>query len=159
MPFDGCEFSRSPEPLPPGPSPSIVAPSGPRTWLARAWTGLRAFSPAGPERPERQPLDSAACLLRAARALIEAEGNWVVRTYCTRDGKHCAVGALRTAARSSPSEYGRKVRQEAHGLLRAVAKGRGFDTVERMNDESTHAEVLTAFDRAIASAARHQPAT
>ena len=34
-----------------------------------------------------------------------------------------------------------------------VARGRGFDSVERMNDKSTHTEVLAAFDAAIATAA------
>ncbi len=43
---------------------------------------------------------------------------------------------------------------EAHSLLHAVASERGFDRVETMNDDSSHAQVLAAFDAAIAAAVR-----
>ena len=42
----------------------------------------------------------------------------------------------------------------AHALLMAVALRRGFSDIESMNDNSTHRQVLAAFDEAIASAER-----
>lgn len=146
MPFDGNEFSRSPDPLPPG-APAVVAPHEPRPWPARAWTGLRARLLPGPARVARR-LPGAASLLREARALIEAEEDWTRGSYRTPAGRRCAMGALRAAARGWWSEHGLSARQEAHRRLLAVARGRGFDSVERMNDASTHAEVLAAFDAA-----------
>ena len=146
MPFDGGEFPRSPESLLLEPLSSGAAPADPRAW--RVWARLRALLPASPGGRECPPFDSAVCLLRAARALIEAEGDWTRGAYRTSDGKHCTVGALRKAAQG---QYGRRVRHEAHGLLLGVARKRGFGSVERMNDSSTHAEVLAAFDAAIAA--------
>jgi hypothetical protein len=40
----------------------------------------------------------------------------------------------------------------AHGYLITVARSRGFTNVEAMNDRSSHAAVLRAFDEAIALA-------
>ena len=145
MPFDGSDFSRFPQPSPPGPSPLAVALAKVQMWLAWAWEALRSFAPAGRHVPERQLHASAAGLLRTARTLIEAEENWTVGTYRTTDGRYCAIGALRTAARGV---YERNVRQVAHHHLLAVAQERGFRSVEQLNDKSTHAEVLGIFDAA-----------
>lgn len=150
MPFDGGEFPRFPEWLTSGPSGAVLA----EPWAWRAWARLRALLPAGPGDRGRVPSDEAVCLLRTARALIETEATWVTGTYRTSDGRRCAVGALHKAARDSEGQYGRRVRHEAHSLLLGAARGRGFDSVERMNDNSTHAEVLAAFDAALAKAAR-----
>jgi hypothetical protein len=38
----------------------------------------------------------------------------------------------------------------------AVANGRGFNDIEKMNDRSTHAQVLSAFDEAITRAQARQ---
>ena len=117
----------------------------------------RVLFPGGAGERLRPPPDAAVGLLREARALIEDERDWVSGAYRTPDGRHCAVGALRAAARGPWSQYERETRRNAHGLLLAVARGRGFDRVERMNDKSTHAQVLAAFDAAIANAASRPP--
>ena len=148
MPFDGSDFSRSPQPLPPGPSSLAAAFAKLRLWLALAWKSLRSLAPSRREIPERELHASAAHLLRVARALIETEENWAVGSYRTTDGRHCAVGALRTAGRGQQNKYGRSVRQIAYRHLLAVAQERGFRSVEQLNDKSTHAEVLAIFDDA-----------
>jgi hypothetical protein len=91
--------------------------------------------------------------------LIENPENWTRGTYATLFGRRCAVGALRAAASwlEGPSPA-----WSAHDLLIRVSRSRGFTSVEAMNDHSSHAEVLTAFDEAIAMAqsaalARRQP--
>ena len=145
MPFDGSDFPRFPQPSPPGPSPLAAAFAKVQMWLAWAWKGLRSLMPTGRNVPEHQLHDSAICLLRTARALIEDEENWTIGTYRTTDGRHCAVGALRAAARGV---YERNVRQAAHCHLLAVAQEHGFRSVEQLNDKSTHAEVLRIFDTA-----------
>jgi hypothetical protein len=43
----------------------------------------------------------------------------------------------------------------AHELLAAVARDRGFSSVEAMNDRSRHEAVLSAFDAAIMTARRY----
>ena len=145
MPFDGSDFSRFPQPSPPGPSFLAAALAKVQVWLAWVWKALRSFVPVGRHVPERQLYDSAVCWLRTARALIEAEENWTVGTYRTTDGRYCAISALRTAARGM---HHRNVRQVAHRYLLAVARERGFCSVEQLNDRSTHAEVLGVFDAA-----------
>lgn len=151
MPFDGAEFSRAP-----AFQPLAGTPAGSRTSL---WAWLRDRLPTrrvrsrSPE-PFGDPLGEppAVRLLRAARGLVEGEGNWVQGTYETPEGKRCAVGALRAAAARGTGWCGHEARKEAHRRLLAVARGRGFDAVETMNDRSTHAQVLAAFDAAIAGA-------
>ncbi|HZU88079.1 MAG TPA: hypothetical protein VE993_02365, partial [Stellaceae bacterium] len=82
-------------------------------------------------------------LLRDARTLIEDPRHWAQRRYWTFSGRRCAVGALRAAARGLIDPG---IAWSAHNLLIAVARSRGFGTVEEMNDRSSHAEVLRAFD-------------
>lgn len=125
---------------------------------------MHLAGPAGRTRPEPFEPDSeasgasAALLLRAARALIEDERTWTTGIYHTLGGKHCAVGALRAAARGIfEGRYGRAVRQEADGILLGVAARRGFESVETMNDRSTHAQVLAALDAATACAESREP--
>lgn len=149
MPFDGSDLSQSPNPLSPGASPWVPAPARVRLWLARVWTTLRVPTALDRSAAARQRHALAACLLREARALVEREENWAVKMYYTIDGKHCAVGALQSAAWG---KYGRRVQQQAHCRLLGVARDRGFSHVEKMNDKSSHADVLAAFDTAIASA-------
>jgi hypothetical protein len=149
MPFDGSEFLGTPL-LGSG----AVAPR-PATWLqrlrqsARAWlpggatTPLRAFMPGAP--PETVTLQ----VLTLARALIEDERNWVQRRYETLGGRRCAVGALRSAARLLEL---RSPQRDAADLLLSVAMSRGYSDIEKMNDNSTHGQVLSAFDEAIVRA-------
>ena len=152
MPFDGTEFSHALRSHVPSPASSstrtpLVA------WLQRLFLGDAGYAkllyPGQPGRVSEMP---AARLLIAARALIENEQAWVQGAYYTPDRKRCAVGALRAATQAD--WHGSGTKMEAHALLLAVASARGFDKVETMNDNSTHAEVLSAFDEAIARAQR-----
>jgi hypothetical protein len=88
-------------------------------------------------------------LLRVARAMIADKSNWVQRRYETREGRMCAVGALRAAARKLNLQD-----SGAHMALLAVAQSRGFADIESMNDNSSHRTIITAFDEAIAAARR-----
>ena len=108
---------------------------------------LRAPAPPGIVLP---PELAAARLLRAARALIAEEDRWVQGRYETLRGRRCAMGALQAAARALRDTGGFET---ARDLLRTEALIRGYSHVEKMNDRSTHAQVLAAFDGAIARAA------
>jgi hypothetical protein len=105
-------------------------------------------------------------LLRAARALLEPEGAWCQGAYALTDDGHttmlgapncvqrCAIAALHEAY---PLE--RPVRESAFDnawFLLAEAMGVRVSEVEGWNDVPgrTQAEVLDAFERAIASAER-----
>ncbi|HJS84535.1 MAG TPA: hypothetical protein VJ779_03675 [Acetobacteraceae bacterium] len=85
-------------------------------------------------------------LLCAARTLIASEEKWAKGRLRTHDGRFCAMGAVLQVSALGP---GRHFRKPAFAYLRAVARQRNFSTVEAMNDCSTHAEVLAAFDEAI----------
>jgi hypothetical protein len=102
---------------------------------------LEAFQPL-PAQPDAVALQ----LLMVGRALIEERKDWVQRRYETRDGRRCAVGALRGAARlmnlNGPQTG-------ANTILLSVAMSRGFNDIESMNDNSSHRQVLSAFDEAI----------
>lgn len=152
MPFDGSDFSRASQPtgdqLPSGGHQGWLGSA--KALLAHALHTSRVqylFTGNPPELLE----PSTAHLLHRARLLIEAEEKWVQGYYSTSDGRRCAMGALRAAARHSDP---RRVRARAHYLLREVARERGFQSVEGMNDRCTHQQVLSAFDMAIRSAER-----
>jgi hypothetical protein len=148
MPFDGSEFSQAPQP----PRRPVQATAGSRAPLLAAW--LRRLRPGriGPKAGGDEA--SAVQLLRAARLLIGDEERWVRGAYETPAGKRCAVGALRAAARGGGGgRRGSLSSRQAHALLLAVSRRRGFDDVEAMNDHSSHAQVLAAFGAAIAVAA------
>jgi len=87
--------------------------------------------------------------LKIGRALIEDRKDWVQRRYETRDGRRCAVGALRSAARLLNV---RGQQSTATSYLLGIANGRGFNDIESMNDNSSHKQVLSAFDEAITRA-------
>ena len=91
-----------------------------------------------------------ALLLTDARALIEDSGHWTQGNYRRFRGRRCAIGALCAAARGNLADI--RVFQSAHRLLLTVADARRFSSVESMNDHSTHADVVRAFDEAIALA-------
>lgn len=88
-------------------------------------------------------------VLTIGRALIEDRKDWVQRRYETRDGRRCAVGALRGAARSLNLP---RIPDGATDALMSVAMSRGFSDIESMNDNSRHRQMLSAFDQAIARA-------
>jgi hypothetical protein len=150
MPFDGTYF--------PAPTPSdtglfpIWSRHGCRLWFeARLRRGKRG-APSLLRAPLPADRDLAvAGLLREAREMIEDPENWTRRTYRSFGGQRCAVGALRAAAKrlNDPS-----LAWSAHALLIGVARSRGFTNVETMNDRSSHAAVIAAFDQAIRTAER-----
>jgi hypothetical protein len=106
---------------------------------------LHAFQPI----PADQPDAVSAQVLTVGRALIEDRKDWVQRRYETRDGRRCAVGALRGASRLL-NLHGPQ--GGANSILQSVAMSRGFNDIESMNDNSSHRQVLSAFDEAIAQA-------
>lgn len=81
-------------------------------------------------------------VLIAARKLIEKPENWCRETYETDSGAYCAVGAISRAA-VPDGDYG-----HALNVLEDVV---GHGNIEVWNDAHTHAEVLAAFDAAIAA--------
>lgn len=106
---------------------------------------IHGFSPAPASQPDMVTLQ----VLTIGKALIEDRKDWVQRRYETRDGRRCAVGALRGAARllNLPGPQ-----TGANTLLLSVAMGRGFNDIESMNDNSSHRQVIAAFDEAISRA-------
>jgi hypothetical protein len=105
----------------------------------------RLLSPLPVTQPDALTLQ----VLSVGRALIEERKDWVQRRYETRDGRRCAVGALRGAARLLHLQGSQT---EAHAFLLAVAMDRGFNDIESMNDNSSHRQVISAFDDAIVRA-------
>lgn len=151
MPLDGVQF------------PLTVAEKQRRTWgrnrrlsqgMRRIWNilvyrraPLQLWAPGDVVVPSELLVVQILC---AARATIELEETWIRGRYRTTGGRrHCAVGALRSAARliRDPEAYA-----AARELLRTEASARGFNSIELMNDRSYHGQVLSAFDNAIAQA-------
>jgi hypothetical protein len=146
MPFDGLGYASTND-------SAIVKPS---IWMrlvnlalgtppAAKALPLPAFQPF----PATQSDAVTVQVLTIGRTLIEDRKDWVQRRYETRDGRRCAVGALRGASRL----------MNLHGpqsgpntILLSVAMSRGFNDIESMNDNSSHRQVLSAFDEAIAKA-------
>jgi hypothetical protein len=147
MPFDGMEF-RAPNPYAAGVFPNLRAAGG-HLWIrGRLWRVRQARGGA----IARYPGDHGAAviqLLTDAKALIEAPENWVQEVYRWFRGRRCAVAALGAAAKHV-DDFG--VVWSAHALLLKIADARRFSSVESMNDHSSHADVLRAFDEAIAMA-------
>jgi len=145
MPFDGSEFIATPIPA----VPEWSVPRG-------AWQRLRQFArslrgrslpfvlPVGD--PVVAPEVATLQVLRLARSLIQDERHWIQRRYETLDGRRCAVGAMRAAVRLLGLRGGHN---EPHNALLGVAIGRGFTDIEKMNDHSTHGQIVSAFDEAI----------
>jgi hypothetical protein len=109
---------------------------------------LHAFQPIPADQPDAATVQ----VLTIGRALIEDRKDWVQRRYETRDGRRCAVGALRGASRLL-NLHGPQ--SGANTMLLAVAMSRGFNDIESMNDNSSHRQVLSAFDEAIARARQY----
>ena len=142
MPFDGFSYVTTTAKL------SIWARLAQSTWGAPPVTKaipLRAFQPLPANEPDAVTVQ----VLTIGRALIEDRKDWVQRRYETRDGRRCAVGALRGASRLL-NVHGSQT--GANAIMLSVAMGRGFNDVESMNDNSSHRQVLSAFDEAITRA-------
>ncbi len=147
MPFDGSEFSAT---------PARTGSKQPGIWAVVRQAARRVRPGAKrlpPEFPLSSPTDSPAVatvqVLSLARTLIEDEQHWIQRRYETLDGRRCAVGALRSAGRLLTAC---SANIDAHNVLLEVALGRGFTDIEKMNDHSTHRQVVSAFDVAIVRA-------
>ena len=143
MPFDGVGLQESQSHR-----PAVSSGNG---WLAAVYEALGPTIRARlmPEaRPAAVTTEEIVMLLRTARALAEPSHRWVRGHYHRFPGRYCGVGALREAART----VGRRAIVPAHELLLDVAHKHGFETVERMNDHSSHDFMLAAFDTAIANA-------
>lgn len=84
-------------------------------------------------------------VLLSAQGLIADRKDWVQRRYETRDGRRCAVGALRAVGRM---DIAPETMSRASSALRAIAISRGFNDIESMNDNSSHRQVLSAFGEA-----------
>lgn len=106
------------------------------------------FNPASPADTPETNAYLPVRALELGRTLIEDRANWVQKRYETRDGRRCAVGALRAAARVLRVRDG----QPGHIYLLNVAMNRGFNDVESMNDNSSHRQVVSAFDEALLAA-------
>jgi len=156
MPFDGTEYRVAPlRPAPVAPE-TVGLWSRLRTATTSFFTQARALplwslAPGEPVIPSEV---TAVQLLRAARGLIELEDRWVQGRYETVRGRRCAMGALQAAARvlRDPRAF-----EEAKDLLRTEAVLRGYSHVEKMNDRSTHGQVLAVFEAAIAKAEARLP--
>lgn len=84
--------------------------------------------------------------LIAAKALIDTPDKWCKGRMYSRDGRMCAFGALYCGFRSRDEDY-----VDALMLLNAQSpKGR----LSAFNDapETTHADIMALFDRAIEAA-------
>jgi hypothetical protein len=139
MPFDSTE-----------PWPRRVADAGWRSRLARTLARLVGRHPSP---PPPAPLGPAVVrVLEEARGLIEERQDWTQGRYETYSGRRCAIGALGAAATILDYEDAMSI---ARTLLADVARKRGYRDVEDMNDRSSHARVLSAFDAAIAAAKTH----
>ena len=145
MPFDGLGYISN-----------TASPDKPSLWtrLAHFALGtpaitkslpLHAFQPVPASQPDALTLQ----VLSIGRELIEDRKDWVQRRYETRDGRRCAVGALRGAARMM-NLHGPQT--GANTILLSVAMSRGFNDIESMNDNSSHRQVLSAFDEAVSRA-------
>lgn len=156
MPFDGTEFRVAPLRVTP------IAPEAKGIWSRVRVATTALFTQAralpvwslAPNEPVVPSEVTAVQLLRAARGLIELEDKWVQGRYETVRGRRCAMGALQAASRvlRDPRAF-----EEAKDLLRTEAVVRGYSHVEKMNDRSTHAQVLAVFDAAITRAEARLP--
>jgi hypothetical protein len=147
MPFDGSEFIATPVRSDPDKPPS----RGPIRLLRQIGDSLRARGRTLPFAvPTDEPAPSGEAttiqVLGLARSLIQDERHWIQRRYETLDGRRCAVGAVRAAVRLLGLRAGPI---DPHHALLMVAVSRGFTDIEKMNDHSSHSQIVSAFDDAI----------
>ena len=150
MPFDGTYFPAT-TPYDTGLFP-LWSRQGWRLWYQTRLHGKKTTAPTMLRAPTPAERGLAvADLLRDAKDTIVDPTDWTRRTYRSFGGQRCAVGALRAAAKrlNDPT-----IAWSAHAMLIDVARSRGFTNVETMNDRSSHAAVMAAFDQAIRTAER-----
>lgn len=150
MPFDGTYFPAT-TPYDTGLFP-LWSRHGSRLWFRTRLRGKKQAAPTMLRAPTPAERGLAvADLLRDAKEMIADPKDWTRRTYRSFGGQRCAVGALRAAAKRLEDPT---IAWSAHALLIDVARSRGFTNVETMNDRSSHAAVIAAFDQAIRTAER-----
>ena len=100
--------------------------------------------------------------LERARALIADEGKWCKVVLARNGAQHetlpldpaavqwCALGALQRTVGGFADGYA----TEREALDRAASKTSDYKTIVSLNDEGTHADVMRAYDVAIADAFR-----
>ncbi|CAH2601074.1 conserved protein of unknown function [Rhodovastum atsumiense] len=133
MPFDAVGFSSEAK---------VQNPPAPSSRLRALW---QAFQRGVRRASDRGDLVASIAMLEEARTLIEDEDRWIQGRYL-KNGRRCAMGALQEAGR----HYRRGVRRDAVTELLKVARIRGHHSIESMNDNISHREVVVAFDTAIA---------
>jgi len=139
MPFDGMNFELLDEI-----EIGVARPSRVFGW--RHWLKVIGLWRAPePLEPLDQP-GEVVRLLAEARELIAEDDRWAQGAFWRYPNRRCAMGALRFVARKRNDL---DVAASAYSALVKVARSRGYLSVERMNDNSSHGEVLTAFDEAI----------
>jgi hypothetical protein len=150
MPFDGTYFPAT-TPYDTGLFP-LWSRHGCRLWFNTRLRGKRSAAPTALRAPTPAERGFAvADVLRDAKDMISDPKDWTRRTYRSFGGQRCAVGALRAATKRLGDPT---IAWSAHALLIDVARSRGFTNVETMNDRSSHAAVMAAFDQAIRAAER-----
>ncbi len=145
MPFDGVD------PKAPTPLRNIVR--GAKT-LFRETVLLLTALPTSPARSFEPNLQPDLRILLFAKGLLAQKKDWVQKAYKTKDMRRCAVGALRAA--HAMLLLPQKRHPYASIILLGVATSKGFEKIEGLNDNTSHEQVLGAFDEAI-SIARARP--
>ena len=102
--------------------------------------------------PTETKTNTVADVLRRAKALIDAPEKWCKKTNQHGDAR-CIMAAIN--AQRSATVYAPQARA-AEFIARAIEIKQGYGVIPDWNDapERTHAEVMSAFDRAIALAER-----
>lgn len=93
--------------------------------------------------------------LIAARALIDTPEKWGKGKYEVSSGCYCAMGALGMAGHGDVIMF---TDEEASALRAGMPSG--YFSITRFNDRpnTTHADILALFDRAIAACTAEQVA-
>lgn len=87
--------------------------------------------------------------LKAARALIDTEEKWLQGRYRDRKGRLCAIGAVQDAVGLDYERVGDC--RKALGAALPVGKQTLNAALYNDDPNTTHADVLALFDRAIAA--------
>lgn len=92
--------------------------------------------------------------LVAAKALIDAPEKWGQGEYETSPGCYCALGAVAKATGVDPAPWNVEVGVLYDALKAALPPKAARLSVVDFNDapETTHADIMALFDRAIAAA-------
>jgi hypothetical protein len=90
--------------------------------------------------------------LQNARALIDAPDKWCQHQPKTPAGQMCSWGAIGDAITATPDVVEAEARMTAAAKTLARGMGTTWGEVARWNDTHTYAEVMVAWDRAIAIA-------